>query len=564
MKKLFFILLFSCVCTLVWASVEVKITTKKIIQGKPFVLVITDDNYSQVVPNIAPLQQDFFILGTEQRASVSVVNNTMHSQTQWIIHLEAKKSGKLTIPSLHISGVTTKAIPITVTTVGTSVKKNPTAQNTTPAQQTDTAPKATIDTDKDVILNTEVSTHQPYLNQQVIYTMRLFNSRRLVDVEFTPPSVENALMFPLGDGNRYETIKNGKRYAVEEQRYAVFPLKSGEIKIIPPTFNALIYDGFPQRIRPKAKVQTLQVKPVPKGSSVSEWLPASNVELEENYSNSAASLKRNETLVREVTIKALGITSELLPEQSFASPKEAKLYKETPERKNYLQNKEVLGTLSIKLSYLFNTAGEVCIPPYTLSWFNTKTKKIQQASLPKHCLTVQKSAQDAQKINRPPSPKVIKELEAIGNKYLKKPPAKHWLQLGYIIAGLIILILVILAIFYLITLRRSKKSTPTTREIEHALKKACAKNDPLKTRDYFLQWIRLRFPSAHALNLADAANLTAHQALMGQVNRLSKVIYTNEKRSWHGKDFWDAFTLYQQKKNPNKKNKSSLPPINPY
>lgn len=562
-KKLSMVILLM-VCNALWSAVNLQINTKNITQGEPFVLIITDDGYAQVAPDLSPLEKDFYISGTEHSASVAVINNTIQSKTRWMIQLIAKKSGALRIPSLEIRGIKTKSIAITVAPSGQSNQPPSLSNSAAKAQPYSSTKDISIDTDKDVLLTAEVSSNKPYLNQQVIYTMRLLNARRLVDVEFTPPSVKNALMFPLGDGQRYETTKKGKRYAVEEQRYAVFPLKSGEIRIQAPTFSALIYDGFPQRVRPTAAALSLQVQPVPKGSSVATWLPASMVEVEENYSSTALTLSLNETLIREVSIKALGITSELIPESHFSSPDGVKLYSDQPERKNYLQNNEVLGTSSIKLTYLFNQPGEVCLPSYTLTWFNTKTKKEENATLPKHCLTIKSSAKRVPPKYAPPNPKLMKEIEAIGNKYLHKPHTHVWLIIAYSCAALIILGLLLIAIFYTRSYRKRATLTPSVREIEQALKKACENNNATQARDHFLQWIKLRFPNAQARNLQDAAKLTAHQSLMGQVKRLSDALYATEKKPWSGKDFWEAFKQYRTKKNTRPKNGRSLPPINPY
>ena len=60
-----FILLF---CSLsLWAKVTVEVDSPQVTQGQPFRLIITNDSYSQSIPDITPLQQDFIISGSEQR-----------------------------------------------------------------------------------------------------------------------------------------------------------------------------------------------------------------------------------------------------------------------------------------------------------------------------------------------------------------------------------------------------------------------------------------------------------------------------------------------------------------
>ena len=559
-----FILLF---CSLsLWAKVTVEVDSPQVTQGQPFRLIITNDSYSQSIPDITPLQQDFIISGSEQSTSVTAINNKIQSETRWIIYLETNKIGKLVIPSLNIGGQLTKEIPITVSPATANGNTSPTPPTFSPRKKTKSIPQSPSDISEDVMLTAEVDLKKPYLNQQVLYTMRLLNSRRLVDVEFVPPTVKDALMFPLGDSNRYEISEQGKRYAVEEQRYAVFPLKSGAITITPPKFSALIYDGFPQRIRPEAPTITLNVKPVPAKTSIADWLPAINVEMEEEYDKQTGRLFVGDTLTREITIKALGITSELLPEYSFSAPSGVNVYSEKPERKNYLQNNEVLGTATFKLTYLFNEPGSVTLPAFQVQWFNTKTGKMESVQLPERRINIIGKPGGAPVKASPPSPEVIKDLNAIAEKYLVKKKPSVFTPWFVITSVLIILALLLISgILYWFWQRKTSTLLPTRNELEQSLKKACLKNDAHKARDYFIQWAQTRWPHAHPLNLSDVGKLTADKVLMTQVSRLSKAIYEPKQVTWSGQEFWQAFDNYRRKKGNSKNGSNSpLPPINPY
>lgn len=60
------------------------------------------------------------------------------------------------------------------------------------------------------------------MNQQAILTVKLLTSRRLIDVDYQPPKLQDGILIPIGSGNQYQTMINGTLYAVEEQKYVFF------------------------------------------------------------------------------------------------------------------------------------------------------------------------------------------------------------------------------------------------------------------------------------------------------------------------------------------------------
>ncbi|MCC5791383.1 MAG: BatD family protein [Legionellaceae bacterium] len=548
-----------------WAKPSVQVDPADIVQGKAFRLILRDDSHHQGVPDLTPLERDFSIHGTEQSASVTVINNQIQSETSWIIYLSTQKSGQLTIPALTIDGEQTDPLVIHVQKSQTAVPASP-APTTAPAVS---PPKPGLpqNSKEDVLLQVEVDLKKPYLNQQVIYTVRLFNARRLVDVEFQAPQAQDALMFPLGDSRRYQLTEQGKHYAVEEQHFALFPLKSGSLTVTPPQFSALIYDGFPQRIRPQADSIQLQVQPVPAGSTVARWLPAKAVKLEEEYDTDSKTLEEGDTLTREITLKALGMTAELLPEYPFASTADFNVYHDKPVPKNYLQAGEVLGTLTLKVTYVFNTAGTIHIPAFSVPWFNTQNHQWEEAKLPARTLQIKPATAAAAPISSDMTAK-----PAAGGITARLPAAEAgkqserlWLlRSGWFWGGGLVVGLLLAA---MLLWRRYSGRLPllaTRRELEQGLRRACKKNEARQAADYFLRWAQMHWPQAHPLNVTQAAALSGDQALIQQSTLLSQALYEPRRPHWLGHDFWAAFQHYCAKKaRPRASRASALPPIHP-
>ena len=119
-----------------------------------FQVVFETDQDVSSRPDFSALSDDFDVLGTSQSTSVNIVNGRMQRSARWIVDLMAKREGVFTIPSIAIGNE--QSSPLTVT-----VKPS-----------TATGSGAT----GDVFMEVEVDTPAPYVQQQVVLTIRLFRA----------------------------------------------------------------------------------------------------------------------------------------------------------------------------------------------------------------------------------------------------------------------------------------------------------------------------------------------------------------------------------------------------
>lgn len=207
------------------------------------------------------------------------------------------------------------------------------------------------------------------------------------------------MLVPLGEEKRYQTQKNGVTFLVEEQNYAIFPQKSGPLKIKPPVFTALIYDFNPERVKATDKPMNIEVQPIPKEYSGKVWLPAKQVKLMEQYENSDQTIAQGNTLIRTVILEGVGVPAQLLPALNFAEIDGVNVYPEKGKDKNRVTYGELIGRTEIKVTYLFNKAGKITIPELKLPWFNTETGKEEIATLPAKTFEVTPSLNPAPPAN---------------------------------------------------------------------------------------------------------------------------------------------------------------------
>ncbi|CEG58913.1 BatD family protein [Legionella fallonii] len=550
MKKLIMGAVLSLFSVLAHAEIQVQVEPSQITRGEPFKLsLIQDDPQNHGVPDLTVLQKDFVILGTERNVSYSIINGQAQSSSQWIVALKAKKTGVLTIPAIKIG--LEQSTPFTVNVVeGTSTQS--------------TQPQVNANQSQDVFLTTEVKEKKAYVNQQITYTIKLYtaNDTQLLNGNYQDPRVDDALLISLGDTKRYPVVQNGTNYFVEEQSYAIFPQKSGTLKIKSPVFTALVYDLVPQRVQAQDKAINVTVQPIPAQYTGKIWLPAKQIKLTEHYENPSQTISQGSTLTRIVTIEGTGIPAELLPSLKFEEANAFSVYPEKGADKNQVNQGEIIGSTEIKVTYLFNKVGKAIIPELRLPWFNTETGKEEVAILAPRTLEITPATTGVVNNEKPKA--ANKEV------VVKQPPAEassssqanNW---GWVAAAAF-------ALAWIITLglwgwqRRSRKLGKG--QYKHALdelERACSEGNPARARDALLKWASLHWPDAPLLNLTDLTKLVIDAHLKKQLHLLSQVLYRQEDGIlWRGDELLRAVQSMKRTQSNVKRKSQVLPPINPF
>lgn len=527
------------------AGLSLQVDQSSVSLGQSFRLVLIEENgNTSAIPDFGPLRDNFTIVGTERSTNYSIINNEAHSTRQWTIVLIPKRAGTLTIPPLTVGQEQTQPTVIEVN-----------------AAQSRSGSQTAASGQEDVMLRAEVSKEQPYVNEQVIYTVRLYNSRRLLDASFQPPRVEDGLLIPLGDARRYQDSVQGRYYSVEEQKYAIFPQKSGPFAIKPPIFSALIYEDLPQQIKVQAPVVSLQVKAAAADFKGASWLPAKHLVLTETYDQAARTLEQGSTLIRTITMEATGLPAQLLPALAITKNEAVRVYQDKPVERNILRQGNVVGNTSVKVTYLFNKPGVVTVPAVQMSWFNTETGKEEISSLPEIKLTVTAAPGSTpslvNKADTPVTrPEPVKDRKATDAAVPIQNSVAWWLVGGLLLA-------------WGVTLQRGwrRRSGLVTNTKApgglQQLKSACANNQPEPAQKALLQWAKEQWPHAHILNLNDITRLTCDAGLNRHIDDLSEALYRAKAQSWSGQPLWHSIVSFKQSRVNGKADNDAMPPLNP-
>ncbi len=408
------------------AAITTTVASDEIRVGQSFVLTFQGDT-DAARPDLSPLQQDFEVLGTAQRTSISIENGRATRSNVWQVSLIPRRAGNVTIPSIDFGAARSQPLTIAI------------------------APAAGGGDDEGNNLRLEVTAtpQTPYVQQQVLLTVRLYVPQEvdLVDSAFGDPRLSggDALITAVGKARERQRVERGVRERVIERTYAVFPQGHGELVIEPVTFEGQVFDShatidnpFGQSIRTQ-RLQSepirLRVKPVPKEFRGRHWLPAQSLTLVENWSEENATVKAGEPITRSLTLLAKGLTAGQLPEIAVPMPDVVKSYPEAPVLDDHGRSEGVTGLRMEKQALIINANGTVTLPEIRVPWWNTRTDRPEEAVIPAHTLQVVGGA-TAQSV-APVSPAPAPAPEAAAAASPAPPPAREhpfWRHLAVLLA----------------------------------------------------------------------------------------------------------------------------------
>ncbi|MBQ4828568.1 protein BatD [Alteromonas sp. MMG017] len=320
------------------------------------------------------LLKDFVVGRTSVSSQTSIVNFDTKKTTTWTTTLFPRKEGTFTIPAISIEGK--QSAPMSV--------------NVIPVQQSENVAR-------DYFVTTEIDLKEAYLNQQLFYTIKLHLATNIERGSLQSPTMQNAEIKQLGDDKQYTDIVNGRRYQIIERQFAIVPQASGEFTIKGPVFTAEVAAantnqrfGLFNRTQQVNRVGpdiTVNIKPIPAGIDY-PWLPSEMARVDEEWPQGDAFVV-GEPITRVVTLTALGVVEEQLPEIPEFYPPHFKLYPDQSSTTTVEKDSTLIAQRKSSLAVIPTQAGSFVLPEVTIPWFNTLTEQTEYATIPARTVTVQ-------------------------------------------------------------------------------------------------------------------------------------------------------------------------------
>ena len=320
--------------------------------------------------------------GPNQSISNSWVNGKRSFSKTYSYFLAPQKRGKITVgqATIEINGETYKTSPVEVEVL------------------------AAVDTPKDgnnldyvasenVHLVAEISKTDPYLNEAIMVTYKLYVSHQVsitsqwreIDspkyADFWSQNIDNRNNFKV-----YEGKYNGEDYRYVILRTTVlYPQKTGELEIEPLTLDIPIdvqgnrRDFFGRRIMERvnktvsAGKRTIDVKPLPVAGKPDGFNGAVG-DFQFEVSTNKTKLNANESLQMDVTVSGKG-NLKLFTMPSVKLPSALEVYEPEYSENVSTNSNGMQGSITNSYTIVPQFKGNYPVQPLTFSFFDPKTEK---------------------------------------------------------------------------------------------------------------------------------------------------------------------------------------------
>ncbi len=354
-------------------------TTTVTLSDSVVLSVSVDETVDSGKPDFSALKKDFEILRSGTESSTRLWNGQSSSVTTWRITLRPRRTGTLTIPAFTYDGVSSK--PLTLTVKGDSPDK------AKPSSQL-------------VFLDLKVDRQDPWVQEQVIVTLNLYQRVDTNDPSLSWPEGQGYIREKLGATRVYQTVIDGHEFQVTENRFAIFPQKSGDITLPAATFTAFIavggsamFDPFlntsGKQIGRRTQEITLRVKAKPADFPAdASWLPSPRVLMEDTVTPDKSEFRVGEPITRTITLQAHGIAPSVLPPLPPPAGDGYKVYPEKAKTAGAPVDEGYVSQRQEAQAFIPTRPGPLVLPAIEVRFWNTRTQTVDTTSLPARTVTV--------------------------------------------------------------------------------------------------------------------------------------------------------------------------------
>ncbi len=502
-------------------------------------------------PDLSELEDAFEVRASRQMSLVSQQDGRTQPVTRWIITLRPREAGYLEIPSLTVNGQQSEPISLMVLT----------------------ADQAAMDTAIElapIFIDSEIDNESPYVQAQVLLTLRIFHSVSLYDDStLTGLDIPGARVERLGEPLNYERVIGGVRHGVIEARYAIYPQHSGLLEIPAQLFSATILvprdpsEQFSARTGQLMQVRSptiqLDVQPIPDTFPAdAQWLPARQLSLQQHWQpDPGQDLLIGEPLTRTLRIQASGVLASQLPGLNHlganADPA-LRLYADQPHLDTEFSPQGANAEREDSAAIVAQQSGEYLLDGLTLQWWDIDNDRLQTARLDPQGIRV----------------KSTDSFLADGPKAAPGEPAYPAVLLWPWQLLSLVLALMLAATGWLLWRTRRQlqefgldsDDNDTGEDADNNpladLQTACRHNQPGDARKALEAWAKQQ-DSEGLLNLSQD-----HPELGEALEHLNATLFGQNPDAWRGKQLWRAVRrVIQEQRSETEADNSELPALYP-
>lgn len=394
-----------------FAQFDATVDKSALALGRTLKLELTlSDAKAKGDPDVSGLEANFTILSKGTSSSYQFINGEASRTFSWTYYLSPRSAGTATIPPISLK--TNKGVQ-TSNKIDIVVSTSAPATGNTPHTGTTHTP--------DIWLEASVSEREPYVQQSIIYTLKVLRMVNVQNAELVVPELNNAVFEQIGESTSTTSIRNGRRVNETVIQYAFTPLIAGKFTIpalqlktqIQAPGNRGLFGGFLSYEPALISGQPVELSVRPASVSNTAWLPLHNLHLEEQWPNES-NAKEGEPLTRVITMVATGTSGDQLPALSTDFGNQFKVYAERPETSQQLDHsgRHLIGRRQQTLTMIPLRAGDIVVPEIRVPWFNVNTGEEEVAIMPARRLTVAPAHSSQLVIAQPAAPATSGQTDA--------------------------------------------------------------------------------------------------------------------------------------------------------
>ena len=529
------LVLMLCLSSQVQAATQLKASVDKnpAMYGEAIMLqLVLDEKVDAGAIDFASLEADFRVTGPSVSQSMQIINGQSSQSTSWQLSLFPRRTGTLTIPAFQLGALSSEPISLEVQPASQASGKG-----------------------AELFLQNSFSSDTVHVQQMLYYEIKIYFKGELQRGNLSQPELAGADVEQVGKDIENSEIVNGERYQTITRRYSVIPQKSGTLTLNPPFFNGEMidrdnsrYDYFARTKAVSAEGQalSLQVKPIPDGQQ-QNWLASELVALTEEWNPAGDQLVQGEPVTRTITLTALDLADNQLPDLQLGTVAGAKIYPEQPQSRKAERKGRIVAQKVFSYAIIADKAGSLTLPEVRVRWWNTKTNQPDEAVLSAVTLQV---APNPQQVAQPePAATTTSTADRIPPAYVSD---WHFSYSSWLLLSLWLLTLAAWGLWAMAAPRAAKhdntnlpRSTAGSelRFNSRKLKQACQQHDAALAREQLLRWAQ-QLIDANIESLTDLVQHLPDGALKTQIQQLSYQGYQPAGVQWQGQALLEAWAHF--------------------
>ncbi len=327
------------------------------------------------IPQVVESQFDVYSSGSSSNFSLS--SGGFSSSVSYTYTLVARQEGKISIPRIPVrvgrDEYQTNPVEITVLAAGAQPPPPPAAgKSTVPAP---------AEASQDLFLVATVDNARPYEGEEIVLTLSFAYRVNLLDrPQFEPPQTTGFVTERLPDRPAREELIGGRRFTVQEIRYALFPVGGGEKTIGPARIVCSVparrrsdpfslfgswFDG--RTVNVESKPIAVSVRSLPETDEASFSGAVGSFEMDASID--ADEIVQNEAITLTITISGvgnLGSAGEVrTPETS-----QFRIFDASSELEPQIIGDRLGGTRRIKRAFVPLRPGGMAVPEVRFTYFD--------------------------------------------------------------------------------------------------------------------------------------------------------------------------------------------------